>query len=91
MRPSIASGDCGFLLKYDKDHSSIVVQKEGERTMIRILLLLVFIIALAVPAFNRVTPVLFGFPFFYWYQILVVIVSSLLIYIVFRVEDKGAE
>jgi hypothetical protein len=59
--------------------------------MIKILLLLVFVITLAVPVFNRVTPVLFGFPFFYWYQILAVPVSSLLIYIVFRVEDKGAE
>jgi uncharacterized membrane protein len=59
--------------------------------MIKILLLLVFVITLAVPVFNRATPVLFGFPFFYWYQILAVPVSSLLIYIVFRVEDKGAE
>ncbi len=59
--------------------------------MIRILLLLVFVITLAVPFFNHATPVLFGFPFFYWYQILAVPVSSFLIYIVFRVEDKGAE
>jgi Protein of unknown function (DUF3311) len=59
--------------------------------MIKILLLLVFVIALAVPFFNRATPMLFGFPFFYWYQIMVVPVASLLIYIVFRVEDTGVE
>jgi hypothetical protein len=59
--------------------------------MIKVLLLLVFVIALAVPFFNRATPVLFGFPFFYWYQIAVVPVASLLIYIVFRVEDTGVE
>ena len=59
--------------------------------MIKVLLLLVFVITLAVPFFNRATPMLFGFPFFYWYQILVVPVSSLLIYIVFRVEDTGVE
>lgn len=56
--------------------------------MIRILFLIVFIISLWVPAFNRVQPTLFGFPFFYWYQILVVLISSALIWIVFKVEDK---
>lgn len=57
--------------------------------MIRILLFLVFVLALAVPVFNRAAPTLFGFPFFYWYQILVVPVGSLLIYIVYRTEDRG--
>ncbi len=59
--------------------------------MIKLLLLLVFVIALAVPVFNRTGPALFGFPFFYWYQILAVPVSSLLIFIVFRAEDRGDE
>jgi uncharacterized membrane protein len=59
--------------------------------MIKILLLLVFVITLTVPIFNRVTPELFGFPFFYWYQILAVPLCSVLIFIVFRAEDKGAE
>ncbi len=59
--------------------------------MIKILLLPVFIITLAVPFFDRTGPALFGFPFFYWYQMAAVPVSSLLIYIVFRAEDKGAE
>ncbi|MBB5374370.1 DUF3311 domain-containing protein [Acidocella aromatica] len=57
--------------------------------MIRILLFLIFVLALAVPFFNRAAPALFGFPFFYWYQILVVPVGSLLIYVVYRVEDHG--
>ena len=56
--------------------------------MIRILLLIVFIISLWVPVFNRLNPTLFGFPFFYWYQMLVVLVSSVLIWIVYKVEDK---
>jgi len=59
----------------------------GIRVLVRVLLLLVFGIALAVPFYDRVRPVLFGFPFFYWYQILMVPVASLLIYVVFRVED----
>ncbi|MCB5943909.1 DUF3311 domain-containing protein [Acidocella sp. KAb 2-4] len=56
--------------------------------MIRILLLLIFVLALAVPFFNRAAPSLFGFPFFYWYQLLVVPLGSALIYIVYRVEDR---
>ncbi len=59
--------------------------------MIKILLLLVFVIALAVPVFNRTGPALLGFPFFYWYQILAVPVSSLIIFIVFRAEDREDE
>lgn len=57
--------------------------------MIRILLLVVAVLALAVPWYNRATPVLFGFPFFYWYQMLVVPVGSLLIYLVYRAENRG--
>ncbi|MGE4483059.1 DUF3311 domain-containing protein [Acidocella sp.] len=57
--------------------------------MIRILFLIVFVISLWVPAFNRVNPTLFGFPFFYWYQMLVVLIASALIWIVYKAEDKG--
>ncbi len=59
--------------------------------MIKLLLLLVFVIALAVPVFNKTAPALFGFPFFYWYQIAAVPVCSLLIFIVFRAENRGDE
>jgi hypothetical protein len=56
-----------------------------------ILLLAVFVITLAVPFFNRTAPVLFGFPFFYWYQMAMVLVSSALIFIVFKSEDRAGE
>ena len=36
-----------------------------------------------VPFFNRLRPELFGFPFFYWYQLLWVPLTTLLIYIVY--------
>jgi uncharacterized membrane protein len=55
--------------------------------LIKLLLLVVFVITLVVPFFNRTGPTLFGFPFFYWYQMAAVPVSSLLIYIVFKTED----
>ncbi|HVE22803.1 MAG TPA: DUF3311 domain-containing protein [Acidocella sp.] len=56
--------------------------------MAKIIFLVVLVINLAVPFFNRTGPALFGFPFFYWYQMLAVPVSSLLIYAVFRAEDR---
>lgn len=58
--------------------------------MIRILLLVIFVIALWVPIFNRVGPTLFGFPFFYWYQIVAILVSSFLTWIVYVVESRKA-
>jgi hypothetical protein len=49
-----------------------------------ILLLLPFIGLLWVPFYNFQDPVLFGFPFFYWYQLAWVPISSLLIWLVYR-------
>ncbi|MDE8347869.1 MAG: DUF3311 domain-containing protein [Acidocella sp.] len=56
--------------------------------MIRWLLIAVFVLALAVPFFNQAEPSLFGFPFFYWYQMLIVPVCALLTFVVFVVEDN---
>ncbi len=56
---------------------------------LRMLFLVIFVATLTVPFFNRATPTLFGFPFFYWYQIICVPIASILIFIVFRAEDKG--
>jgi Protein of unknown function (DUF3311) len=49
-----------------------------------ILLLLPFIGLLWVPLYNFEAPALFGFPFFYWYQLAWVPISSLLIWLVYR-------
>jgi hypothetical protein len=59
--------------------------------MIRILLLVIFVAALAVPYFNRAEPSLFGFPFFYWYQLVVVLAASLLTWVVYLVEGADKE
>ena len=56
---------------------------------LRLLLLIPYIGLLWVPFYNRLTPDLFGFPFFYWYQLLFVPITALLIYIVYRqVRDE---
>ena len=54
------------------------------RNAIRILLLIPFIGLLWVPFYNRATPELFGFPFFYWYQLAWVPVTSFLTWLVYR-------
>jgi hypothetical protein len=45
-----------------------------------LLLLVPCVIALWVPLYNSTTPPLFGIPFFYWFQLLLIPVSALAIY-----------
>ena len=48
------------------------------------LLLVPFVGLLWVPFYNFTEPSLLGFPFFYWYQLAWVPISSLLIWLVYR-------
>jgi hypothetical protein len=50
----------------------------------KFLLVLPFIGLLWVPFYNDPLPAFAGFPFFYWYQLLWVPVTALLIWIVYR-------
>jgi hypothetical protein len=56
------------------------------RHWLRVLFVLPFIAMLWVSSYNRLTPELFGFPFFYWYQLLWVVISAALAGIVYRAE-----
>jgi hypothetical protein len=56
---------------------------------VRLLLLVPFIGLLWIPFYNQTSPELFGFPFFYWYQLAWVPVSSLLTWIVWRSGKRG--
>jgi hypothetical protein len=47
-----------------------------------LLLLLPFIGTLVPQLYNRLQPALFGLPFFYWYQLLWVVITSILLGIV---------
>ena len=55
----------------------------------RWLLALPFIGLLYVPFYNQIDPVVLGFPFFYWYQLAWVPLTSLLIWVVFRSRKPG--
>ena len=55
-----------------------------------LLLLIPFVGLLWVPFYNRIEPKVFGIPFFYWYQFLWVLLTSLLIYAVHVLTDDVA-
>ena len=55
-----------------------------EERLIRLLLLLPFVGLMIVPFYNIKDPVLLGFPFFYWYQLAWVPLTSLLTFVVYR-------
>jgi len=57
----------------------------GRSTWLKLILLLPYIALLWVPFYNGSEPAVLGFPFFYWYQFLWVPLTSLLIYIVYKV------
>ena len=50
----------------------------------KLLLLLPYVGLLFPQLYARATPVLFGFPFFYWYQFAWVVLASLLMALVYR-------
>jgi len=47
-------------------------------------LLIVPFVALLAPVYLKIEPTLGGFPFFYWYQLAVLILSAILTWIVYR-------
>ena len=53
-----------------------------------LLLLLPCIAALAVPLYNRVEPRLLGFPFFYWFLLLLIPVSAVFIFLAQRSQKR---
>jgi hypothetical protein len=53
-------------------------------TRMWVLLLVPFVGLLWVPFYNFQEPALFGFPFFYWYQLAWVPITSFLIWLVYR-------
>jgi hypothetical protein len=48
------------------------------------LLAIPFIALLCTPLYSRIDPVVWGFPFFYWYQFLWIPLSAAITYLVYR-------
>ncbi len=55
-----------------------------DRSPLNWLLLVPLVVTLYPPLYNRSEPELFGIPFFYWYQLAVVVVGVACTYVVYR-------
>ena len=61
------------------------------RVVVAVLLIAPFVIYLAVPSYARVKPRLAGFPFFYWWQLLWVILTAVFIGIAYLLTRQGGK
>jgi Protein of unknown function (DUF3311) len=65
----------------------MITHSEGKgRSWLRFLLLIPFLVLLWPPFYNFEQPALIGIPFFYWFQLLMVIVTALLTAVVYLLK-----
>ena len=58
-------------------------------TLVAILLLIPCVALALVPTYSRETPRLWGWPFFYWYQVMWVLLTPLATYAAYRVIRRA--
>jgi hypothetical protein len=51
-----------------------------------VILFIPFFAAIAVPLYNRVEPSVFGIPFFYWFQFMLIIVAAIVTALAYKAE-----
>ena len=61
----------------------------GAATLVAVLLLIPCVALALVPTYSRETPRLWGWPFFYWYQVLWVLITPLATYAAYRVIRRA--
>jgi hypothetical protein len=54
----------------------------------RLLLVIPFALALWVPSYNRIEPRLADIPFFYWYQLTLILVGAAIVLAVYLIETR---
>ena len=67
-----------------------VAAQRSDRSPWNWLLLVGIVLPLLVPLYNKVEPTMFGWPFFYWFQLLLVGVGVLVTSIVYRMTRRSA-
>ena len=67
-----------------------VAPQRSDRSPWNWLLLVGIVLPLIVPIYNRVEPTLFGWPFFYWFQLALVGVGVITTVIVYRMTRRSA-
>ena len=63
-------------------------KRRGFRAL-HLLLLIPYVAMLWVPSYNRVEPMLAGIPFFYWYQMLWIVLGAAVMIPVYLTEERG--
>jgi uncharacterized membrane protein len=66
-----------------------VAPARSDRSPWNWLLLVAVVVPLLVPLYNRVEPTLFGWPFFYWMQLLFVPLGVLITLLVYRATRRS--
>ena len=64
-------------------------RQRGGFRLVHLLLAVPFIALLWVPFYNRALPEFDGIPFFYWYQIVWVALTALILFVVYLVEEQA--
>lgn len=66
--------------------------KRGRRfRRVHLLLIVPYVAILWVPFFNRAEPSIAGIPFFYWYQMLWIVLGALLLLPVYLIEERDSK
>jgi hypothetical membrane protein len=61
----------------------------GTKILVAVLLLIPMLALALVPVYSEETPKLLGFPFFYWYQLVWVVLASVFTYAAFLVIKRA--
>jgi len=63
--------------------------KRGGWHPLYLLLLIPYFAMLWVPSYNRIDPILAGIPFFYWYQLLWIVLGAAVLLPIYIREERG--
>lgn len=63
-------------------------QKKDKASWWYLLFVVQFVVILWPPLYNKMEPTLFGLPFFYWFQLLWVLVSAVLTAVVYFATER---
>jgi uncharacterized membrane protein len=67
-----------------------ITPQRSDRSPWNWLLLVGIVLPLLVPIYNKVEPTLFGWPFFYWFQLVLVAVGVLCTALVYRATRRSS-
>lgn len=64
------------------------VTRKGFRPLY-LLLLIPYVAMMWVPSYNRIEPEIWGIPFFYWYQMLWIVLGAAVMLPIYLSEERG--